>query len=111
MALERKYSAELKAEALAMVDELREHDPGNRSAVRATAAALGVGEQSLRSWLKTREKREAQLAARAAALEATALPSRDDDSASASDDLEREVVYLRGECARLRAAITALITT
>ena len=126
MALERKYSVELKAEALAMVDELRERDPGDRSAVRATARALGVGEQSLRSWLKTREKREAQRAAREAGRGSAA--SRTEGAAvaasgaglhtagvgtgyaGASEELERELAYLRGECTRLRAAINALIS-
>lgn len=126
MALERKYSVELKAEALAMVDELRERDPGDRSAVRTTATTLGVGEQSLRSWLKTREKREAQRAAReagrggaasgiAGAADAAASARLDTDGlgtgyAGASEELERELAYLRGECARLRAAINALIS-
>jgi transposase-like protein len=126
MALERKYSVELKAEALAMVDELRERDPGDRSVVRTTATALGVGEQSLRSWLKTREKREAQRAAReagrggaasgiAGAAGAAASAHLDTDGlgtgyAGASEELERELAYLRGECARLRAAINALIS-
>jgi transposase-like protein len=120
MALERKYSVELKAEALAMVDELRERDPGDRSVVRTTAAALGVGEQSLRAWLKTREKREAQRAAREAGREGAAsraavAPGIDTDGvvtgyAGVSEELERELAYLRGECTRLRAAINALIS-
>ncbi len=127
MALERKYSVELKAEALAMVDELRERDPGDRSVVRTTALALGVGEQSLRAWLKTREKREAQRAAREAgrgsaasgitgAAGGAASSGFDTDSvgpgpAAASEELERELAYLRGECTRLRAAINALISS
>lgn len=122
MALERKYSVELKAEALAMVDELRERDPNDRSVVRTTAAALGVGEQSLRAWLKTREKREAQRAQRAqreagreGAASRPAAAGADTDglsagSAGVSEDLERELTYLRGECTRLRAAINALIS-
>lgn len=123
MALERKYSVELKAEALAMVDELRERDPGDRSAVRTTALALGVGEQSLRSWLKTREKREAQRAAREAGLGGAASGAQSavgiasiaaegggTGYAGASEELERELAYLRGECTRLRAAINALIS-
>ena len=124
MALERKYSVELKAEALAMVDELRERDPGDRSVVRTTALALGVGEQSLRAWLKTREKREAQRAAREAGREGAASGATSTGGvagfgaegvgtgyAGASEELERELAYLRGECVRLRAAINALISS
>jgi transposase-like protein len=110
MALERKYSVELKAEALAMVDALRERDPGDRSAVRATATALGVGEQSLRSWLKTREKREAQ---RRDCVPTTVAEKSGSDDAKTflTQDRENELIYLRGECERLRAAIKVLISS
>lgn len=54
MTFERKYSDEVRREAIASVVERRERFPDDRSIIRTVASEFGVGEQSLRLWLKQR---------------------------------------------------------
>lgn len=52
MVLEKKYSDELRQRAIQRVIERRKAEPNNRSILREVAAEYGIGEQSLRTWVK-----------------------------------------------------------
>ena len=52
---QKRYPAELKERAVRMVLELRREDPGDHSVIRRVARQLGVGDESLRSWVKRAE--------------------------------------------------------
>ncbi len=56
MPFEQKYTPETRDASLARVIERRQSEPGNRSIIRETAEQFEVGEQSLRSWIRAREK-------------------------------------------------------
>jgi transposase len=51
----RRYPPELKERAVRMVRELRQQDPADRTVVSRVARQLGVGDESLRSWVKQAE--------------------------------------------------------
>lgn len=56
MPFEQKYSDEIREQSLGRVLERRASEPGNRSIIRETAAEFGVGEQSLRGWIRAHER-------------------------------------------------------
>ncbi len=64
---ERRYPPELKERAVKMVLELRRDDPRDVGVVPRVARQLGVGTESLRTWVK---KAEIELGARAGMTEA-----------------------------------------
>ena len=49
---QKRYPQELKDRAVRMVGELRREDPGDQSVISRVARQLGVGVESLRSWVK-----------------------------------------------------------
>jgi transposase len=51
----KRYPAELKERAVRMVLELRREDPGDHGVINRVARQLGVGDESLRSWVKRSE--------------------------------------------------------
>jgi transposase len=51
----KRYPAELKERAVRMVKELRQQDPGDEAEISRVAHQLGVGDESLRSWVKHSE--------------------------------------------------------
>ena len=51
----KRYPAELKERAVRMVRELRLQDPADRTVVSRVARQLGIGDESLRSWVKQAE--------------------------------------------------------
>jgi transposase len=51
----KRYPPELKERAVRMVRELRLADPGDQGVVSRVARQLGVGAESLRTWLKQAE--------------------------------------------------------
>jgi len=51
----KRYPPELKERAVRMVHELRELDPHDKTVISRVARQLGVGDESLRSWVKRAE--------------------------------------------------------
>ena len=49
---QKRYPKELKERAVRMVGELRREDPGDQSVISRVARQLGVGVESLRTWVK-----------------------------------------------------------
>ena len=54
-ATSKRYPPELKERAVRMVKELRQQDPGDRAVISRVARQLGVGDESLRAWVKQSE--------------------------------------------------------
>jgi transposase len=52
---QKRYPDELKERAVRMVLELRREDPGDHGVIRRVARQLGVGDESLRAWVKRAE--------------------------------------------------------
>jgi transposase len=52
---QRRYPPELKERAVRMVHELRRQDPGDTGVLSRVARQLGVGVESLRTWVKQAE--------------------------------------------------------
>jgi transposase-like protein len=48
----KRYPSELKERAVRMVLDLQRSDPGDKSVISRVARQLGVGEESLRVWVK-----------------------------------------------------------
>src|SRR5664280_128491 len=51
----RRYPPELKERAVKMVQELRAQDPRDKTVISRVARQLGIGDESLRSWVKQAE--------------------------------------------------------
>lgn len=51
----KRYPAELRERAVRMVFELREQEPADRGVIGWVAKKLGIGDQSLRSWVSRAE--------------------------------------------------------
>jgi transposase len=51
----KRYPPELKERAVRMVLELREQDPHDKTVISRVARQLGVGDESLRAWVKRAE--------------------------------------------------------
>ena len=51
----KRYPPELKERAVRMVLDLREQDPQDRTVISRVARQLGIGDESLRSWVKRAE--------------------------------------------------------
>jgi transposase len=48
----KRYPRELKERAVKMVQELRAQDPHDKTVISRVARQLGIGDESLRSWVK-----------------------------------------------------------
>ena len=51
----KRYPPELRERAVKMVQELRVQDPRDKTVISRVARQLGVGDESLRSWVKQSE--------------------------------------------------------
>ena len=51
----KRYPPELKERAVKMVQELRAQDPRDKTVISRVARQLGIGDESLRSWVKQAE--------------------------------------------------------
>ena len=63
---QKRYPVELKERAVKMVLELRRDDPGDHGVINRVSRQLGVGSESLRTWVK---KSEVQMGLRAGMTE------------------------------------------
>jgi transposase len=61
-ATSKRYPPELKERAVRMVKDLRQQDPGDKAVISRVARQLGVGDESLRAWVKQSEINSGQQA-------------------------------------------------
>ncbi len=54
-ATSKRYPPELNERAVRMVKDHRQQDPGDRAVITRVARQLGVGDESLRAWVKQSE--------------------------------------------------------
>jgi transposase len=54
-ATSKRYPPELKERAVRMVKDLRQQDPSDKAVISRVARQLGVGDESLRAWVKQSE--------------------------------------------------------
>lgn len=88
----KRYPDELRERAVRMVIELREQDPGDRSTIGRISRQLGVGSESLRSWVKQAD------------VDDRKRPGVTTDDARRIRELESEVKELRRTNEILKAA-------
>ena len=88
----KRYPAELRERAVRMVLEAQEQDPTDKGVINRIAAKLGVGSQSLRTWVD-REK-----------VDTGRRPGTTSVDAAKIKELEREVKELRRTNEILKAA-------
>lgn len=92
MAAGRKYPAELRERAVALVFEWRAGHPGERGAMRAVADRLGVHPETLRNWVAWAE------------VDAGQRPGVSSDAQQRISELEKENRELRRANEILKAA-------
>jgi len=91
---QRRYPAELKDRAVRMVHQLRREDPGDQGVISRVARQLGVGVESLRTWVKQAD------------IDAGSRPGVTTDEQARLAELEREVKELRRANEILQSAAT-----
>ena len=93
-ASQRRYPPELKDRAVRMVHQLRREDPGDQGVISRVARQLGVGAESLRTWVKQAD------------IDAGSRPGVTTDEQAKVAELEREIKELRRANEILQAAAT-----
>jgi len=88
----KRYPDELRERAVRLVLEAREQDPTDRGVTNRIAAKLGVGPQSLRSWVDRAD------------VDAGKKPGTTTADAARIKELEKEVKELRRTNEILKAA-------
>lgn len=114
MTLNGRYPADVRKKAIDAVDQRRLRNPRDRTIFREVAQEFGVGEQSLRLWVKSLDARrlEAQHTASADLPDAVRLP----EGASAAlveqelDSMRRQIQKLRAENDILKRAFVMFST-
>jgi len=79
----KKYPLELKERGVRLVQEARRIDPNDRSAISRIARQLGVGSESLRTWVKQAE------------IDSGKAPGMSTEESAELKELRREVNELR----------------
>ena len=93
-ATSKRYPPELKERAVRMVKDLRQQDPGDKTVISRVARQLGVGDESLRAWVKQSE------------IDAGARPGLSTAEQDELKELRKEVRELRRSNVILQAAAT-----
>jgi transposase len=88
----KRYPPELKERAVRMVKDLRQQDPGDKAVISRVARQLGVGDESLRAWVKQSE------------IDAGARAGLSTDEQAELKELRKEVSDLRRSNDILQAA-------
>jgi transposase len=88
----KRYPPELKDRAVRLVQEIRQRDPGDKTAISRTARQLGIGSESLRQWVKQAE------------IDAGCKPGATGEDAAEIKRLRRENAELRRANEILQAA-------
>jgi transposase len=93
-ATSKRYPPELKERAVRMVKDLRQQDPGDKAVISRVARQLGVGDESLRAWVKQSE------------IDAGGRAGLSTDEQAELKELRKEVKELRRSNDILQAAAT-----
>ncbi|MFL9901361.1 hypothetical protein PQR71_24935 [Paraburkholderia fungorum] len=102
MALTGRYPAEVRAKAIAAVDQRRLQDPRDRTIFREIAQEFDVGEQSLRLWVKHYDAQRLDDEASSPGSKVDKV-QRSQAPADGRNDVERESENLRRQVQKLQA--------
>ena len=89
---QRRYPPDLKERAVGMVQQLRKEDPADQGVISRVSRQLGVGTESLRTWVKQSD------------IDAGARPGVTTDEQAKLAELEREIKELKRANEILQAA-------
>ncbi len=89
---QRRYPPEIRERAVRMVEQLRHEDPADHGVITRVARQLGVGVESLRTWVKQAD------------IDAGARPGLSTEDQHEVAELRREVRELRRANEILQAA-------
>ncbi len=100
----KRYPPELKERAVRMVGELQSADPGDRGVISRVARQLGVGQESLRAWVKQASANPGRQAGLTTAEheELTALRKENRELRRANDILQAAASFFGAELDRRR---------
>ncbi|RJG46286.1 transposase [Mesorhizobium sp. DCY119] len=102
--MNRKYSDQQRAAAVAMVDQRRVADPRDHTIFREVAQQSGVGEQSLRLWVRAADEKRLE---QRGGLEPNRKPRSEDELVQELNALRRKIQKLQAENEVLKRAFVA----